>query len=134
MVLTIVAALGIAEAGDEPKQRRLWAGVMSVVAILAIATKFNIAFDQALFMISIAVYFLFKHRAVAGKTVIAAGLIAMVAGIALSLHPYISNWIGHGHPLYPLMGNNAVDIMGYNLRRELRMPTGFHHFSSRFYL
>lgn len=116
MVLTLVAACGIARGGGT---RIWWSVMMTMVSILAIATKFNIAFEQGLLMVLVATYFLVKRQKVAAGTVIASGVIAMTAGLALCYHPYVTNLLEHGHPLYPLMGNNALDIMTYNLPDEL---------------
>ena len=51
---------------------------------------------------------------VALKRIFLVSVCALVAGVILAWHPYITNLTGWGHPLYPLMGDAPVDIMGYN--------------------
>lgn len=46
-------------------------------------------------------------RALAATAVIALG----IGGAGLGLHPYVTNLVRHRHPLYPLMGPDAVAIL-----------------------
>jgi len=38
--------------------------------------------------------------------------ISLLIGVAgIGAHPYLINWVRHGHPLHPLFGKNAMDVI-----------------------
>ncbi len=81
---------------------------------IAMGTKFTHFFYIGLAWIFFIILLLWKKRnTTAGKCVIA-GIISLLIGVLfLGWHPYITNTLGFGHPLYPLMGGTE-DIMTGN--------------------
>ncbi len=88
--------------------------LLSGVILLAIATKFNIFFEEGICMFAIIVWQLICGRIRGVRRVCACGISALLVGVLLCFHPYVTNYITSGHPLYPLMGNCSVDIMTKN--------------------
>lgn len=88
--------------------------VAAMVTMLAIGTKFTHFFYVGLAWAMFIVLLLASKRyAAAGKCVVAGTISLLVGGVFLGWHPYLTNAIGYGHPIYPLMGGN-VDIMTNN--------------------
>lgn len=89
--------------------------MLCAVLILGIGTKFNAAPDLAITMIFAIVLAYVRRRSMLGATIVAVSAVALIAGILLfGYNPYITNIISKGHPLYPLIGEGAIDIMTLN--------------------
>jgi len=89
--------------------------LLTGVILLAIATKFNIFFEEGLCVGAIIVWLWVRGHTREAWRVCACGAAALLAGaLVLCYHPYVTNYITSGHPLYPLMGDGAVDIMTGN--------------------
>jgi hypothetical protein len=90
---------------------------LCAVIILAAGTKFNTFFFEGLTIaaiaLSIAIYRRDSLRAIIPYCATAA-VTAIVSFALICYHPYITNLIAHGNPLYPLVGDGAVDIMSHN--------------------
>ena len=82
-----------------------------LVAILAINIKINIAFWIFIFsFILLTILFVSTKRQLRKKTVV---LLCVGGGLGIlaGFNPYFTNQCQKGHPLYPLAGDNPVDIM-----------------------
>lgn len=93
------------------KAGQQWGWCLLLTAAMAVATKFNAAFNQVLLtIIAVAIMANLRNK---GATIRVAtfSLIGGLLGLLLCYQPYITNWLDCGHPLYPLMGHNAEDIM-----------------------
>lgn len=86
--------------------------VMSLV--LAMGTKFNFFFEAGVWMILAFVWLIFTRSFLNLRKLVIVSLCALCIGTLLAYHPYITNLIENGHPLYPLMGEGSVDIMTSN--------------------
>lgn len=89
--------------------------LLASVIILAIGTKFNIFFEEGVvLLLAIAWFFATGNRRLASRLV-ATGLVALILGACVAgYHPYVTNYLTRSHPLFPLMGEGAADIMSTN--------------------
>lgn len=88
--------------------------VATMATMIAIGTKFTHFFYIGLaWIMFIALLLAVKRYSVAGKCVLAGMVSLVIGGVFLGWHPYVTNWVNFGHPLYPLMGQN-YDIMTQN--------------------
>lgn len=55
-------------------------------------------------------------------------IVGLIAVFGICYHPYVTNWLNNGHPLFPLMGEGAVDIMTGNTPEELLRNNRFVNF------
>jgi len=80
--------------------------------ILAVNLKFS-AVPIFFVLSAFACFAAFAVRGPRDMVKIAAALLgaAFIGVILLGWSPYVQNYLGFGHPFYPLMGENAVDIM-----------------------
>lgn len=97
----------------------LWSFLLCGVVILAIGTKFNLFFDNGLWLILAFVWFAFHRDKEMMKTLVIIGIVSLVCGVLLAWHPYVTNIFVADNPLYPLLGDNSVDIMTGNTPEEL---------------
>lgn len=87
--------------------------LMAVAIVMAAATKANalvyVVFAIICTMVGMC---LFRNNS---KCVFRFAIFCAITGVVtvviLCYHPYITNWITDGHPLYPLLGEGEVDIM-----------------------
>lgn len=94
---------------------------IGLVAAMAFAIKFNIAFWVCLAAGIFGIAMLCRHR----RDVFRRGVAAVAGGIVLGIvifgyNPYITNVRSGHHILYPLIGEGAVDIMTHNTPLSLR--------------
>lgn len=86
-----------------------------MVIQLAVATKFNAFFEEGIVIATALIWLIIKGHARISAKLAGIALIAALAGVLpLGYHPYITNTLTAGHPLFPLMGSGSVDIMSYN--------------------
>lgn len=120
---------------DESRSHR-WPEVLTYalfcgVMVLAIDIKFNAAPDMAFLVLTaffIALGMKRKHLAI---NILVAGFIAAIASTCIfGFHPYITNTINASHPLYPLMGSDAIDIMSANTPIEFGESGRFANFAA----
>lgn len=111
--LTVVAIILLIRIFRHPTIRP--ESMLCSVLILGIGTKFNAAPDLAITMLFAIVLAYVRRRSMIGATLVAIGAVALIAGTLLfGYNPYVTNTITAGHPLYPLLGENAIDIMTGN--------------------
>lgn len=117
LLLTIVAVCSLSEASP---RRRFDILLLFAVTCLAIATKFNIFFEQGIAIFASAAWLAWRRRMRAVGQICAVGVAAIVVGACvLCYHPYYTNWSLQGNPFYPLLGDGAVDIMTSNTPERL---------------
>lgn len=111
LLATIILLIKIGQRRDRWYDIALMCGVI----MLAIGTKFNAFFIEGIAIMAGALWFLITSNNRALLTAIAVGAISLIVGVCIiSYHPYVTNLMTAGHPLYPLMGENTFDIMSYN--------------------
>lgn len=104
--------------------------MLSEVIIFAIATKFNAFFEMGVIIsVALVAFWVQRKHDIAVKLLIVGALSAIVGTLVLGYHPYITNWISKGHPLYPLLGTGNIDIMTSNTPDVLQ---GVDRFSAFF--
>lgn len=109
------------------KRRYYW--LLLGVATLAAATKFNIFFEEGVWLIGIFIWLIIKHRNREAWGIFATGAAAViVGGLVLGYHPYITNCLIGGNPFYPLIGGTDVDIMTSNTPAEFQGRNRFSAF------
>lgn len=85
---------------------------LTMTIILAVNTKFNAFFYECLTIVAIMGGFMLMKRWKEFKRYfLLTSILVLVAFFIFGYHPYITNWIFYGHPAYPLMGENHVEIM-----------------------
>lgn len=111
VLLTIASVIVICE-----KQRVLPGTIILIGTIfLAAGTKFNAFFIEGLTVLCISGWLWYRRNyKVLRLVLIVSFLSAVIGGCVLGFHPYLTNWINAGHPLYPLLGAGSVDIMTFN--------------------
>lgn len=107
---------------------------LSVVILLAIATKFNAFFFEGLTVICLLVWMLvLKKYAEFKRAFLISSLVAIVSAVIICGHPYMTNWMNNSHPLYPLMGESPADIMSYNTPPEYVGHNRFFNFLQSYF-
>lgn len=111
-IITLSAAACMCRS-TSTRERLAWCAAITASSLLAFAIKFNIGFEQALLLISIFCWSFFckPARAFMPRYMLLAGLATVSLTLIFCSHPYLTNWIDCGHPLYPLCGDGKVDIM-----------------------
>lgn len=90
---------------DKLREHLLLGGVI----LVGIGSKFNIFFETGLALMAVIAWCIYKSRWRISLKIIATGIISFVIGaFIIGYHPYVTNWITAGHPLYPLLGEGAV--------------------------
>lgn len=93
--------------------------MLEMVIILSVATKFNAFFEIGVVCFATIIWLILHRRgADAMRLAVFSAVCAMVGVAIFCRHPYITNYITAGHPLYPLMGEGAIDIMTGNTPSE----------------
>lgn len=116
---TLIAIEAIVDIAGHAQARRAAATLFAVTS-LAIGTKFNAFFEIGVVYIAALAWMAARRRRRTLFVTAAIGATALIAGMALSYHPYVTNTLATGHPLYPLMGEGKEDIMTGNTPHELR--------------
>lgn len=99
------------------------------VICMAIATKFNAFFEVGVVVFASLIWLFWKRQCTTGFKIIGCSIIALVIGVGLlGYHPYITNTLSAGHPLYPLLGEGAIDIMVGNTPPEFQETDRFTAF------
>lgn len=130
LLLTILFGLQIV---DNKNKSTSYVG-LSVVILLAIATKFNAFFFEGLTMICLLVWMLvLKKYAEFKRAFLISSLVAIVSAVIICGHPYMTNWMNNSHPLYPLMGESPADIMSYNTPPEYVGHNRFFNFLQSYF-
>jgi len=112
-VFTLIYVLLLSR--DSNRRGGLSALMLGGVVILAVATKFNIFFEEGLLIALIVAWLACRRDSRRAASKIAAiSVLAAIIGVILCVHPYVTNVMTGGNPFYPLMGNGAIDIMNIN--------------------
>lgn len=101
--------------------------LLGCVIILAVSTKFTTAFDIVLLLIVALVWFLWKKDYILAKKLFFFSIAVGLFSLLLNYSPYITNTVIAGHPLWPLMGDDTIDIMT-RLTPEYCSGNRFHDF------
>lgn len=111
ILLTISFSIGITK-GNNVGLNTLG---LSGVIVFAIGTKFNHFFIEGVSVLAILGWLLISgHRGSAWKVFKISAVAAIIGFFVFAFHPYLTNWTNYGTPFYPLVGEDAVDIMSYN--------------------
>lgn len=117
-VIAVVSGMLIAK-GD--RNRFFNYSLMAVAIVLAAGTKAN-ALVYVVFTIICTMGWMFLYGD--KKRILHFAGFCLIAGVVsvfgICWHPYVTNWISDGHPLYPLMGENPVDIMTHNTPEQFK--------------
>lgn len=94
--------------------------MLGTVICLAAVSKFNAFFDEGVVVIAGMLWIWWRnHKTGLTFKIGLCGIVSALAGaIVLGYHPYITNCLNAGHPLYPLMGEGSIDIMTGNTPAE----------------
>lgn len=115
LVIDIIAAVFMLKSGSF---NTLLAWMMLACAtILTIGTKFNAFFLQGVFFLAFIIYMPLKREFKLSGTISLYGFGLALTGILVSFHPYVTNYLWKGSPLYPLIGADGmegIDIMTGN--------------------
>lgn len=124
-LFTILILLQIAQ---RPKSTHLYVILFAVIN-MSIATKFNSFFEEGVTIFAGLLWLFWHRRYSSAKKLITISAIAAIIGVFLfGYHPYITNYIIAGHPLFPLLGEGSVDIMTGNTPPEYLFSDRFTNF------
>lgn len=85
------------------------------VIVISASVKFTAFFYCGLTVLAVLIWSAVGGRwKFAGITSIVALVSLMLAVFVFCYHPYVTNYVNAGHPFYPLMGENTLDIMTGN--------------------
>ncbi len=116
LLLSLVSILVGLQEGD--RRKYIYAGT---VIVLAVSIKLNCFFWVGMSVIIYMGWLLMSKKYSDAIRWVWAGTISVILGVFLvGLNPYVTNTIDHGHPAYPLMGDNPIDIMTGNEVPEMR--------------
>lgn len=87
----------------------------AMATVIAINTKFTHFFYIGLAWAVMLAWCMAAKRARTTRTGLAVGAAALLAGAVITgFHPYVTNTLHYGNPLFPLLGANSTDIMTDN--------------------
>lgn len=99
---------------------------IAICIIMSIAIKYNIAFWIGFTIFLYWIYLLFQKRYQIAISLILIGVISLIIGILFTgFNPYITNYLDHSNPFYPLLGEYAVDIMTDQMPVNMRNNSDF---------
>lgn len=102
--------------------RNIYFLTLALIIFFLVNVKFTAILYIALFAGGYLIWALWHKKNAIAKRLwwvsFVAGLIAVISGF----NPYITNTVNFGHPLYPLMGKNKVDII-----YAINLPASFEH-------
>lgn len=88
--------------------------------ILAIGTKFNVFFLEGIVIACILLaFFIYNYKQFIASYLVNILIVGLLGAFIVSYHPYVTNLILQGNPLYPLLGDNKIDIMTANTPIEV---------------
>ncbi|SEK61933.1 hypothetical protein [Parapedobacter koreensis] len=100
----------------------------AAVFVLAFNVKFTAVVYVALFTAMFIGWLVIHRNWGAMKKVIGVSAVAVTLAVVAGYNPYVTNTVGYGHPFYPLMGPNKVDIMTANLPVSFDEKSGSEKF------
>lgn len=130
--LTLVVILTLITTGKEKLTKRegfRQYALLFMTLAFGIGIKFNVAPDLALTMLFGIIYHIREKERAKAYTLLATGILAATAGIFIfGYNPYVTNYLSHGNPLYPLLGSDSIDIMTGNTPEVLLDGNRFTNF------
>lgn len=105
-----------------------------IVLILAVFIKFNSAFWMYFVILCYFLYLLFRKKYAMARTLALISFISLlVVCCVIGYNPYITNFIDHAHPLYPLMGEEAIHIMPQSMPANMMDNTAIKNIFLSFF-
>lgn len=90
-----------------------------VVVVMGVVTKFNAFFEIGVTVFASMIWVFFTGKTKDAWRLAICGIAGAVTGVLiLGYHPYITNYLVAGNPLYPLLGEGSIDIMTGNTPPE----------------
>lgn len=124
---TILASISICKKGNNT----IHYIIIDCAIILAIGTKFNAFFIEGVTIFCILfAFFIYNCRHLIKGYIVNILIVGLLGAFIVSYHPYVTNLIMQGNPLYPLLGEGAVDIMS---RTTPPQVIGLNRFSGFIY-
>ncbi|MGK6352917.1 hypothetical protein [Parapedobacter sp. DT-150] len=102
--------------------------LLSFVIILLVNIKFTGVVYVTLSLAGFMIWSLFKRLFSIFRTLLLASVLSGILALITGYNPYFTNTINYGHPFYPLMGDNKVDIMDINTPSGFNGKGGFERF------
>lgn len=113
-IFTLITVIALLAIGRNPNVLRNYA-LLFVVISLAVATKFNSFFEEGIAIFAAILWWMWHKQWTTATLTAGLAVGAVIFTVAIpAYHPYITNFIENGHPLFPLMGEGSVDIMTGN--------------------
>lgn len=116
-IYTLLAILLLIEWGGKVMPHRNMM-LLSVVICLAVGTKFNAFFEMGVVIFAACMWLVMARDWRRALILASVAAFAAIVSVLIAWHPYVTNFIDRGHPLYPLLGEGAVDIMTGNTPPE----------------
>lgn len=105
--------------------------ILDFTVILAIGTKFNAFFIEGVIIALIIIgFYIFRYKSFVKSYTINIFFVGLIGAFIIGYHPYVTNWMLHGNPLYPLLGNPDIDIMTPTTPPEFLESNRFLNFFS----
>lgn len=102
--------------------------IILLLIAFAASVKALSFFYTGLTLLFVIIWFLFHHKYKSVFYLCITGILGVAIAIFVtSWHPYITNLIHHGNILYPLLGENAVDIMSNHIPQDFRGHNRLHN-------
>jgi len=95
---------------------------LALIVFLLVNVKFTAVLYIAIAVGGYLIWAIWKKKFLLAKRLWWTSVIAGIFAILCGFNPYITNTVNFGHPLYPLMGKNKVDII-----YAINLPAGFEH-------
>lgn len=98
------------------------------VLLLVINVKINIAFWVCSFTLVFSIILIFINNIrINGdvRRVVLGSILSTFLGFIVAFNPYVTNYLSKGHPLYPLAGDEKLDIMTEQIPEKLAGGSNF---------
>ncbi len=113
--LVVAALLGLQYLNQDEPEAPVFVSFFFALVIL-----FNIKFTGLIYggvaVSALLLLLWFQNRIRQIKRVLLASFAGVLVGVAfVGYNPYLTNWLYHGNPFYPLAGAHAIDLKPYNV-------------------
>lgn len=102
--------------------------ILYLITVLAIGTKLNAFFFQGLTLLFAVIWYGYLKKWKIVKLILFTGLFSLITSLFIFYHPYITNYLYFGNSFYPLIGENAIDIMSFNTPKLYLDHNRFYNF------